>query len=134
MAQSPPPSAAGRDPRAAAVVVDQNGVDEFSIDLWNKIAERLQSNALPDRAGRAGALDDVRDGKAMSGWQPSPSPARGLPMTSRINPQCRPESWCVAGQDTDSNPLMDLLGCCSPKTILLWLGIALLLILPAHII
>jgi len=39
------------------------------------------------------------------------------------------------GQETDSNPLMDLLGLLFSKTILLWLGIALLLILlPAHIV
>src|SRR5262245_17741973 len=48
------------------VVVDQNGtMTGFSIDLWNKIAERLQLKARYHVAPDVRALlEDVRDGKA----------------------------------------------------------------------
>jgi polar amino acid transport system substrate-binding protein len=122
------------------VVVDQNGtMTGFSIDLWNKIAERLQLKVHYQVAPDVRALlEEVRDGKADLGVAAiSITSAREAAydfshpiLSAGLQIMVRGK-----GQETDSNPLMDLLGLLFSKTILLWLGIALLLILlPAHIV
>jgi polar amino acid transport system substrate-binding protein len=122
------------------VVVDQNGtLTGFSIDLWNKIAEHLKLKVRYQVAPDVRALlDEVRDGKADLGVAAiSITSAREAAydfshpiLSAGLQIMVRGK-----GQETDSNPLMDLLGLLFSKTILLWLGIALLLILlPAHIV
>src|SRR5262245_23015448 len=123
------------------LVVEQPGgaLSGFSIELWNKIGEKLQPKTSYQTAPDARALlADVRAGKADVGVAAiSITSAReaefdfsqpilnaGLQIMTRGR-----------GQDADSNPLWDLLGLLFSPTILVWLGIALLLILiPAHIV
>src|SRR5215510_12812492 len=126
------------------VVVDQGGtLTGFSIDLWNKIAERMQLKMRYQVAPDVRALlEEVRAGRANLGVAAiSVTAARetefdfshpilnaGLQIMVRGKGQEK-------GQEADSNPLADLLGLLFSKTILLWLGIALILILvPAHIV
>jgi polar amino acid transport system substrate-binding protein len=140
MAQSPPSELRVVTRVLPPVVVDQNGtMTGFSIDLWNKIAEHLQLKVRYQVAPDVRALlDDVRDGKADVGVAAiSITSAREAAfdfshpiLSAGLQIMVRGK-----GQETDSNPLMELLGLLFSKTILLWLGIALLLILvPAHII
>jgi polar amino acid transport system substrate-binding protein len=122
------------------VVVDQNGtLTGFSVDLWNKIAERLQLKIRYQVAPDVRALlEEVRDGKADLGVAAISVTAAREAVYDFSHPILNAGLQIMVrgkGQDADSNPLMDLLGLLFSKTILLWLGIALLLILlPAHII
>jgi polar amino acid transport system substrate-binding protein len=126
------------------VVVDQGGMlTGFSIDLWNKIAERMQLKMRYQVAPDVRALlEEVRAGRADLGVAAiSVTAARetefdfshpilnaGLQIMVRGKGQEK-------GQEADSNPLADLLGLLFSKTILVWMGIGLLLILiPAHIV
>jgi polar amino acid transport system substrate-binding protein len=122
------------------VVVDQSGtLTGFSIDLWNKIAERLQVKMHYQVAPDVRALlDEVRDGKADLGVAAISITSAREAAYDFSHPILNAGLQIMVrgkGQETDSNPLMDLLGLLFSKTILLWLGIALLLILlPAHIV
>jgi len=127
------------------VVVDEGGgmLTGFSIDLWNKIAERMQLKIRYQVDPDVGALlEDVRAGKADIGVAAvSVTAARekefdfshpilnaGLQIMVRGKGQEK-------GQEADANPLMDLLGLLFSKAILVWMGIALLLIIvPAHLV
>src|SRR5262249_21722780 len=113
----------------------------FSIDLWSKLAERMQLKMRYQIAPDVGALlEEVRARKADLGVAAiSVTAAReaefdfshpilnaGLQIMVRGKGQ---------EKESDSNPLADLLGLLFSKTILVWMGIALLLILiPAHIV
>jgi len=122
------------------VVVDQGGtLTGFSIDLWSKIAERLQLKARYQIAPDVRALlQEVRDGKADLGVAAISITAAREAEYDFSHPILNAGLQIMVrgkGQDGDANPLMDLLGLLFSKTILVWLGIALLLILlPAHII
>jgi len=140
MAQSPPSELRVVTRVLPPVVVDQNGtLTGFSIDLWNKIAERLQLKVRYQVAPDVRALlDDVRDGKADLGVAAISITSVREAAYDFSHPILNAGLQIMVrgkGQETDSNPLMDLLGLLFSKTILLWLGIALILILlPAHIV
>ena len=122
------------------VVVDQGGtLTGFSIDLWSKIAERMQLNMRYQIAPDIGALlADVRAGKADVGVAAISVTAAREKEFDFSHPILNAGLQIMVrgkGQEADSNPLMELLGLLFSKTILLWLGIALILILvPAHIV
>jgi polar amino acid transport system substrate-binding protein len=123
------------------LVVEQPGgkFSGFSIELWDKISEKLKLKFKYHVAPNVGALlEDVRAGKADVGVAAisivskreaefdfsQPILNAGLQIMTRGR-----------GQDADSNPLWDLLGLLFSPTILVWLGIALLfIIIPAHIV
>jgi polar amino acid transport system substrate-binding protein len=123
------------------LVVEQQGgaLTGFSIDLWNKIAERLQLKATFHIAPDVRALlADMRSDKADVGVAAiSITSAREAEfefsqpiLNSGLQIMVRGK-----GQDADSNPLWDLLGLLFSPTILVWLGIALVLIVvPAHLV
>jgi len=122
------------------VVVDQNGtLTGFSIDLWNKIAEHLQLKVRYEVAPDVRALlDEVRDGKADVGVAAISITSAREAAYDFSHPILNAGLQIMVrgkGQEADANPLLELLGLLFSKTILLWLGIALILILvPAHIV
>jgi polar amino acid transport system substrate-binding protein len=122
------------------VVVDQNGtLTGFSIDLWTKIADRLQLKSNNQIAPDVRALlEEVRSGKADIGVAAISVTAAREAEFEFSQPILNAGLQIMVrgkGQDGDSNPLSDLLSLLFSKTILVWLGIALLLILiPAHLI
>jgi polar amino acid transport system substrate-binding protein len=140
MAQNPPSELRVVTRVLPPVVVDQNGtLTGFSIDLWNKIAEHLQLKVRYEVAPDVRALlDEVRDGKADVGVAAISITSAREAAYDFSHPILNAGLQIMVrgkGQETDSNPLMDLLGLLFSKTILLWLGIALILILlPAHIV
>jgi polar amino acid transport system substrate-binding protein len=111
----------------------------FSIDLWDKIAERLQIKSAYQIAPDVRALlEEIRTGSAEVGFSAiSITAAREKDFDfsqSMLNAGLQ-IMVRGKGQDVDTNPLWDLLRLLFSKTILVWLGIALLLILiPAHIV
>jgi polar amino acid transport system substrate-binding protein len=121
------------------VTGQQGQLSGFSIDLWNKIAERLQvkTNFQVTPDVRA-LLDEVRAGKAEVGIAAISITAAREKEFDFSQPMLNAGLQIMVrgkGQDGDSNPLWDLLGLLFSKTILVWLGIALLLILiPAHLV
>jgi polar amino acid transport system substrate-binding protein len=124
------------------LVVEQQGgpLSGFSIELWNKIAEKLKLKTnyqiAPDVKS---LLENVRAGKADVG-------VAAISITSEREGEFDFSQPILnaglqimvrgKGQDAgDANPLWDLLGLLFSPTILVWLGIALLLILiPAHLV
>jgi polar amino acid transport system substrate-binding protein len=123
------------------LVVEQPGgaLSGFSIELWERIAEKLKLQAsfkiAPDVRS---LLDDVRTGKADVG-------VAAISITSAREQEFDFSQPILnaglqimvrgRGQDGDSNPLWDLLGLLFSPAILVWLGIAvLLIIIPAHIV
>src|SRR5215510_3521928 len=122
------------------VVVDQGGtLTGFSIDLWSKIAERMKLKMRYQIAPDVRALlDDVRTGKADLGVAAISVTAARETEFDFSHPILNAGLQIMVrgkGQEADSNPLMDLLGLLFSKTILVWLGIALLLIIvPAHLV
>jgi polar amino acid transport system substrate-binding protein len=123
------------------LVVEQPGgkLSGFSIELWETIAEKLKLQSsfqvAPDVRS---LLADLRAGKADLG-------VAGVSITS-----AREEEFDFSqpflnaglqimvrgrGQEADTNPLTELLSLLFSSTILVWLGIAMLLIIvPAHIV
>jgi polar amino acid transport system substrate-binding protein len=122
------------------LVVDQQGqLSGFSIDLWNKIAERLQVKTSYQAAPDVRALlDEVRSGKAEVGIAAISITAAREKEFDFSQPMLNAGLQIMVrgkGQGADPNPLWDLLGLLFSKTILVWLGIALLLVLvPAHLV
>src|SRR5882757_1713540 len=122
------------------VVVDQSGtLTGFSIDLWSKIAERLALKSNYQIAPDVRVLlEDVRSGKADIGVAAISITAEREVEFDFSQPILNAGLQIMVrgkGQDTDTNPLWDLLGLLFSKTILVWLGIAMLLILvPAHLV
>jgi polar amino acid transport system substrate-binding protein len=122
------------------VVVDQAGtLTGFSIDLWTRIAERLQLKMKYQIAPDVRALlEEVRSGRADIGVAAISITAARETEFDFSQPILNAGLQIMVrgkGQDTDANPLWDLLGLLFSKTILVWLGIALLLILvPAHLV
>lgn len=122
------------------LVVEQGGtLTGFSIDLWTKIAERMQLKMKYQIAPDVRALlEEVRADRADLGVAAiSVTSAREAEfdfshpiLNAGLQIMVRGK-----GQDTDTNPLGDLLGLLFSTTILVWMGIALLLILaPAHLV
>src|SRR5262245_24754738 len=123
------------------LVVEQPGgaLSGFSIELWNKIGEKLQLKTSYQIAPDVRSLlADVRAGKADVG-------VAAISITSAREAEFDFSQPILnaglqimvrgKGQEADSNPLWDLLGLLFSPTILVWLGIALLLILlPAHLV
>lgn len=123
------------------LVVEQQGaaLTGFSIDLWNKISEKLKLKISYQIAPDVKALlENVRSGKADVG-------VAAISITSARETEFDFSQPILnaglqimvrgKGQDADANPLWDLLGLLFSPTILVWLGIALLLILiPAHLV
>jgi len=122
------------------VVVDQGGtLTGFSIDLWNKIAERMQIKMRYQIAPDVRALlEEVRAGKADLGVAAISVTAARETEFDFSHPILNAGLQIMVrgkGQESDSNPLTDLLALLFSKAILVWLGIALLLIIvPAHIV
>jgi polar amino acid transport system substrate-binding protein len=123
------------------LVVEQPGgaLSGFSVELWEKIAEKLKLQAgfkiAPDVRS---LLEEVRTGKADLG-------VAAISITSAREQEFDFSQPILnaglqimvrgRGQDSESNPLRDLLGLIFSPAILVWLGIALLLIIiPAHIV
>lgn len=122
------------------MVIDQKGqLSGFSIELWDKIAERLQLKtsyeAAPDVRG---LLDAIRTGKAEAGISAVSITAAREREFDFSQPMLNAGLQIMvrgAAQGGDSNPLSDLLGLLFSKAFLVWLGIAALLILiPAHLV
>jgi polar amino acid transport system substrate-binding protein len=122
------------------VVIDQGGtLTGFSIDLWSKIAERMKLKMRYQIAPDVRALlEEVRAGKADLGVAAVSITAAREKEFDFSHPILNAGLQIMVrgkGQDGDSNPLTDLLGLLFSKTILVWMGIALVLILvPAHIV
>jgi polar amino acid transport system substrate-binding protein len=123
------------------LVVEQPGgaLSGFSIELWERIAERLKLQASYQIAPDVRSLlDEVRTGKADLG-------VAAISITSAREQEFDFSQPILnaglqimvrgRGQDGEGNPLSDLLGLLLSPAILVWLGIALLLIVvPAHIV
>lgn len=122
------------------LVVDQGGtLTGFSIDLWTKIAERLQLKMKYQIAPDVRALlEEVRAGRADLGVAAISITSAREAEFDFSHPILNAGLQIMVrgkGQDTDPSPLTDLLGLLFSKTILVWMGIALLLVLlPAHIV
>jgi polar amino acid transport system substrate-binding protein len=141
--------AQGSDPQKLRVVtrvlpplvVEQPGgkLSGFSIELWEKIAEKLKLEMSYHIAPNVGALlADVRAGKADVGVAAISITSEREAEFDFTQPILNAGLQIMVrgrGQDDGSNPLRDLLGLLFSPTILVWLGIALLLIIiPAHIV
>ena len=124
------------------LVVEQPGgpFSGFSIELWDKIAEKLNLKFKYHVAPNVGALlEDVRAGKADIGVAAISIVSKREAEFDFSQPILNAGLQIMVrgkGQDAgDANPLWDLLGLLFSSTILVWLGIALLLILiPAHLV
>lgn len=122
------------------MVVDRGGtLTGFSIDLWSKIAEHMQVKMHYQPAPDVRALlEEVRAGRADVGVAAISVTAAREAEFDFSHPILNAGLQIMVrgkGQDADENPLMDLLALLFSKTILVWMGIALLLILlPAHIV
>src|SRR5262245_43549240 len=123
------------------LVVEQPGgkLSGFSIELWDKIAEKLKLQSSYQIAPDVRSLlDDVRSGKADVGVAAisiTAAPEQEFDFSQPILNGGLQIMVRGRGQDAESSPLRDLLGLLFSSTILVWLGIAvLLIILPAHLV
>src|SRR5215210_3929168 len=122
------------------MVIEQQGqLSGFSIDLWNKIAERLQVKTNYQIAPDVRALlEEIRSGKADAGISAVSITSAREREFDFSQPMLNAGLQIMVrgkGESAGSNPLSDLLGLLFSKAILVWLGIALLLIIiPAHLI
>jgi polar amino acid transport system substrate-binding protein len=122
------------------MVTDQKGqLGGFSIELWNRIAEKLDLKTRYEVAPDVrGLLDTIRNGKADSGISAVSITAAREREFDFSQPMLNAGLQIMirgAGQAGDSNPLSDLLGLLFSKAFLVWIGIAVLLILiPAHLV
>jgi polar amino acid transport system substrate-binding protein len=123
------------------LVVEEPGgkLAGFSIELWESIAARLKLETAFQVAPNVGALlADMRSGKADVGVAAvSITSAREaeFDFTQPILNAGLQIMVRGRGQDDGGNPFWDLLGLLFSSAILVWLGIALLLIvIPAHIV
>jgi polar amino acid transport system substrate-binding protein len=123
------------------LVVEQQGraLSGFSIELWERIAERLKLQASYQIAPDVRSLlEEVRAGKADVGVAAISITSAREQEFDFSQPILNAGLQIIVrgrGQDGDGNPLWDLLGLLFSPAILVWLGIALLLIIvPAHIV
>jgi polar amino acid transport system substrate-binding protein len=120
------------------LVTNDNGqLGGFSIELWNAISERLNAKTVykiaPDVRG---LLDEVHSGNAEAGISAvSITSAREKEFDFSQPMFNAGLQIMVRGGTAESNPLSDLIHILFSKVILLWLGIAfLLIIIPAHLV
>ena len=110
----------------------------FSIELWNKIAEKLKLKFKYHAAANVGAqLEDVRAGKADLAVAAISIVSRREAEFDFSQPILNAGlQIMVRGRgEADSNPLWDLLGILFSPAILVWIGIAaILVIVPAHLV
>jgi polar amino acid transport system substrate-binding protein len=121
------------------VLQDKGPLTGFSIDLWNAIAERLKVTTHYQIAADVNALlEDVRSNQTDLGISAvSITSAREADfdfsqpiMNAGLQIMVR-----GSGENSESNPLDDLFRLFFSRTILVWLGIVVLLILlPAHLV
>ena len=139
-AQSEPPTLRVATRVLPPLVVDNNGVlTGFSIELWNSIAERLKLKTnyqvFPDVRAQ---LEAVRSDKVDLGISAISITSERSKEFDFSQPMLNAGLQIMTrgrGEAGDANPLWDLLRLLFSSTILVWLGIALLLILiPAHLI
>jgi polar amino acid transport system substrate-binding protein len=123
------------------LVVEQQGgaLSGFSIELWESIAERLKLQATYQIAPDVRSLlEEVGAGKADLGVAAisiTSAREKDFDFSQPILNAGLQIMVRGRGQEGDSNPLGDLLGLLFSPAILVWLGIALLLIVvPAHIV
>jgi polar amino acid transport system substrate-binding protein len=118
----------------------QNGaLTGFSIDLWNAIGEKLQVRTTYEVAPDVrGLLDLVRTGKVDVGISAVSITAAREAEFEFSQPMLNAGlQIMVRGKtkDGDDNPFWDLMALLFSKAILVWLGIAALLVLiPAHVV
>src|SRR5215203_1357715 len=122
------------------MVIEQQGqLSGFSIDLWNKIAERRQVKTTYQIAPDVRALlEEIRTGKADAGISAISITSAREKEFDFSQPMLNAGLQIMVrgkGESAGSNPLRDLFGLLFSKAILVWLGIALLLIIiPAHLV
>ena len=122
------------------LVVEQEGgkYSGFSIELWNKIAEKLNVKFKYHAAPNVTALlENVRAGKADLGVAAISIVSKREAEFDFSQPILNAGlQIMVRGRgEADSNPLWDLLGILFSPAILVWLGIAfLLIVVPAHLV
>lgn len=120
------------------LVLDQSGkLGGFSIDIWNKIAERMQVKTQFEVTPNVAAqLNSVRSGKADVGIAAISITAAREAEFDFSQPMLNAGlQIMVRGRGQDTNPLADLFNLLLSRVSLLWLGIALLLVLvPAHLV
>jgi len=122
------------------MVIEKNkALSGFSIDLWNNIGQSLNRETeyivLPDVAE---LLDAVRDGRADLGIAAISITSEREDRFDFSQPIMNSGLQILvrgAAGNVEPSPLHDLMRLLFSRTILLWLGVALLLILvPAHLI
>ena len=122
------------------MVIDQQGqLSGFSIELWNTISERLNAKTTYQTAPNVAALlEEIRLGRADAGVSAISITSSREQEFDFSQPMMNAGLQIMVrgqGEGAGSNPLTDLLGLLFSKAILVWLGIALLLILiPAHLV
>lgn len=120
------------------VIQQGDSLSGFSIDLWNAISEKLQiKTSFQTAPDVRGLLDLVRTGKADVGIAAiSITAAREIEFEFSQPMMSAGLQIMVRGKGKeDGNPLTDLLTLLFSSTILVWLGVAALLVLiPAHVV
>jgi polar amino acid transport system substrate-binding protein len=120
------------------MVEQQDGVlTGFSIDLWNAIAARLKVKTVFQVAADVPALFDlIRGGKADLGISALSITAAREAEFDFSQPMFNAGlQILVKGKDTDGpvSPLREIMGLLFSRTMLVWLGVALIMIIvPAH--
>lgn len=121
------------------VVQEGDALSGFSIELWNAIGERLKLPTRYEVAPNISALlAMVREGRADLGIAAISITAAREAEFDFSQPMFNAGLQIMVrgkGADTDSSPLFDLLRLLNPRILLMWMGIAaLLIIIPAHIV
>jgi polar amino acid transport system substrate-binding protein len=122
------------------MVEQQDGVlTGFSIDLWNAIAARLKVKTAFQVAADVPALFDlIRDGKADLGISALSITAAREAEFDFSQPMFNAGlQILVKGKDIGGpvSPLREIMGLLFSKTMLVWLGVALIMIIvPAHVV
>jgi polar amino acid transport system substrate-binding protein len=122
------------------MVIEKNGVlSGFSIELWSSIGDRLNRETeyvvMPDVKELLNAVEDGRADLGIAAISITSERENRLDFSQPImNAGMQILVRGTAG-NVEPNPLRDLMRLLFSRTILIWLGIALLLILvPAHLI
>ncbi|MCX7314063.1 MAG: transporter substrate-binding domain-containing protein [Hyphomicrobiales bacterium] len=121
------------------VVQQGDTLTGFSIDLWNAISEKLNLKTSYQTAPDVRSLlDQVRTGNAEVGIAAISITAAREAEFDFSQPMLNAGLQIMVrgkAKDGDANPLWDLLSLLFSPTILVWLGIAFLLVLvPAHLV
>ncbi len=139
-AQNPPDEIRVATRVLPPMVMEQDGgLTGFSIDLWNAIAARLKiKTAFQVAADVPDLFGLIRDGKADLGISALSITAAREAEFDFSQPMFNAGlQILVKGKDTEgaANPLHEILALLFSKTMLIWLGVALVLIVvPAHVV